>query len=114
MLQSEREINEDVSHRIRVRWVKWRQASGVLCDKKVPNKLKGKFYRTAIRPAMMYGTECWATKGQHVQKISVAEMRMCWICGHTRKDRIRNDDIRDKLRVAPIQEKVWSYPTKTS
>jgi hypothetical protein len=32
--------------------------------------------------------------------MSVAEMRMLrWICGHTRKDRIRNDDIRDKLAV---------------
>jgi Reverse transcriptase (RNA-dependent DNA polymerase) len=61
MLQSEGEIDEDVNHRIRAEWVKWRQASGVLCDKKVPNKLKGKFYRTAIRPAMMYGAECWAT-----------------------------------------------------
>jgi hypothetical protein len=68
MLQSEGEIDEDVRHRIRARWVKWRQASGVLCDKKVSNKLKGKFYRTAIRPAMMYGAECWATNGQHVQK----------------------------------------------
>jgi hypothetical protein len=55
MLQSEGEIDEDVSHRIRVRWVKWRQVSGILCDKKVPNKLKDKFYRTAIRPAKMYG-----------------------------------------------------------
>jgi hypothetical protein len=79
----------------------------VLCDKKVPNKLKGKFYRTVIRPVMLYGAECWATKGQHIQKMSVAEMRMLrWIRGHTRKDRIRNDDIRDKLRVAPIQEKL--------
>jgi hypothetical protein len=82
---------------------KWRQTSGVLCDKKVPNKLKGKFYRTVIRTAMMYDAECWATKGQHVQNMSVAEMRMLrWICGHTRKDRIKNDDIRDKLGVALI------------
>jgi hypothetical protein len=83
------EINfriENVSHRMRARWVKWRQVSGVLCDK-VPNKLKDKFYMTAIRLVMMYGAECWATKGQHVQKMSVAEMRMLrWICGHTRKD----------------------------
>jgi hypothetical protein len=56
---------------------------------------------------MMYGAECWATKGQHVQKMSVAEMRMLrWICDHIRKDRIRNDDIKDKLVVAPIQEKL--------
>jgi hypothetical protein len=55
MLQSEGKIDEDFSHIIRVGWVKWRQTSGVLCDKKVLNKLKGKFYRTTIRPAMMYG-----------------------------------------------------------
>jgi hypothetical protein len=66
MLQSEGEIDEDVSHKIRVGWVKWRQTSGVICDKKVPNKLKGKLYRTVIRPAMMYDAECWGTKGQHV------------------------------------------------
>jgi hypothetical protein len=76
MLQSDEEIDEDVSHRIRAGWVKWRQTSGVLCDKKVPNKLKDKFYRTTIRPAMMYSAECWTIKGQHVHKISVTEMRM--------------------------------------
>jgi hypothetical protein len=58
MLQSVREIDEDVSHIIRAGWVKWRQASDVLCDKNVPNKLKDKFYKTAIRPVIMYGAEC--------------------------------------------------------
>jgi hypothetical protein len=62
ILQSEGDIDEDVSYRIRVGWVKWRQTSGVLCDKKIPNKLKDKFYMTTIRSAMMYGVECWATK----------------------------------------------------
>lgn len=28
--------------------------------KKVPLKAKGKFYRSVVRPAMMYGPECWA------------------------------------------------------
>ena len=82
-------------------------ASGILCDKRVPQKLKGKFYRTAVRPAMLYGAECWPTKRRHVQQLGVAEMRMLrWMCGHTRKDRIRNDDIRDKVGVAPIEEKL--------
>ena len=35
--------------------------------------LVGKFYRTAIRPAMLYGAECWPTKRRHVQQLSVAE-----------------------------------------
>jgi hypothetical protein len=110
ILQSNGEIDEDVSHRIRAGWVKWRQASGILCDKKVPRKLKGKFYRTAIRPAMLYGAECWATKVQHIQKMNVAEMRMLrWFCGHTRRDRIRNDEIRDRVGVAPIEEKLVQH-----
>jgi hypothetical protein len=55
MLQKNGDIDEDVSHRIKTDWLKWRQASGVLCDPRVSLKLKGKFYRTAIRPAMLYG-----------------------------------------------------------
>jgi hypothetical protein len=58
MLQKDGDINEDVRYRISAGWLKWRQASGVLRDKRVPQKLKGKFYRTAIRPAMLYGAEC--------------------------------------------------------
>jgi hypothetical protein len=76
MLQKDGDIDEDVRHRISAGWLKWRQASGVLCDKKVPQRLKGKFYRTAIRPAMLYGAECWPTKRRHVQQLSVVEMRM--------------------------------------
>jgi hypothetical protein len=57
---------------------------------------------------MLYGAECWPTKSQHIQKISYAEMRMLrWMCG--RKDRIRNDDIRDRVGVAPIEEKLVQH-----
>jgi hypothetical protein len=48
MLQKNGDIDEDVSHRLKVGWLKWCQAFGVLCDPKVPLKLKDKFYRTAI------------------------------------------------------------------
>jgi hypothetical protein len=58
MLQKNGDIDEDVSHKIKVGWLKWRQASEVLCDPRVPLKLKDKFYRTVIRPAMLYGAEC--------------------------------------------------------
>ena len=55
---------------------------------------------------MLYGVECWPTKNRYVQQLNVAEMYMLrWICGHTRMDRVQNDDIRDRLEVAPIEEK---------
>jgi len=37
----------------------------------------------------------------------VAEMRMIrWICGHTTLDKIRNEAMRGKLRVASIEDKM--------
>ena len=76
MLPRDRDIDADISHTIKAWWIKWRQASDILCDKRVSQKLKGKFYRTMIRPAMLYGAEYWPTKIQHVQQLSVAEMCM--------------------------------------
>ena len=58
MLQKIGDIHIDVCHRIKAGWMKWRQASGILCDKRVPQKLKSKFYKTVIRPAILYGAEC--------------------------------------------------------
>ena len=110
MLQKDGDIDEDVRHRISAGWLKWRQASGILYDRRVPQKLKSKFYRTAIRPAMLYSVECWPTKKRHVQQLSVTEMRMLrWFCGHTRRDRVQNEAIRERVGVAPIEEKFIQY-----
>jgi hypothetical protein len=58
----------------------------------------------------LYGAECWPTKRRHVQQLSVAEMRMLrWICGNTIRDRVRNDDIRERLGVAPVEEKLVQH-----
>jgi hypothetical protein len=75
MLQKDADINENVSHKIKVDRLNWCQASSVLCDPRAPQKLKGKFYRIAIRSAM-YGAKCWPTKRQHVQQLNIAEMHM--------------------------------------
>lgn len=42
---------------------------------------------------------------QHIDRISVAEMMFKWMSGKTRKDSIRNKDIRDNLGVAPMKIK---------
>jgi hypothetical protein len=58
MLQKNGDIDEDVSRRVKADWLKLRQASDVLCDPRVPLKLKSKFYRTTIRSTMLYEVEC--------------------------------------------------------
>ncbi|KAM1748371.1 hypothetical protein ACFX12_009373 [Malus domestica] len=111
ILQENGELDGDLNHRIQAGWMKCKSASGVLCDRCRSLKLKGKFYRTAIRPAMLYGTECWAVKHQHVHKMGVAEIRMLCgmfrgMCGHTRKEKIVNEDIRGKVGVAEVEGKM--------
>ncbi|KAF3667332.1 putative multiprotein-bridging factor 1b-like [Capsicum annuum] len=73
----------------------------------VPLKLKGKFYRLAVRPAMLYGAECWPVKNFHIQRLKVAEMRMLhWMCGLTREDRVRNEIIRETVGVTSVEDKM--------
>ena len=74
LIQSNGEIDGDVTHHIRVGWLKWRAATEVLCDKKFPTKLKGNFYKVSIRPALLYGSELWLVKKIHEQKMEVAKI----------------------------------------
>ncbi|KAE8681311.1 Detected protein of unknown function [Hibiscus syriacus] len=107
MIHKDGGVDDDVTHRIKAGWLKWRAATGVLCDKKVPLKLKGKFYRMAIRPALLYGSECWAPKKDHVRRIEAAEMRMLrWTCGRTLWDMTTNSAIRMSLGVVSVSEKL--------
>ncbi|XP_057532812.1 uncharacterized protein LOC130810692 [Amaranthus tricolor] len=107
IIQRDGEIDGDIKHRIQAGWLKWRAATAVLCDRNFPSKLKGKFYRTTIRPALLYRTECWPVEKIFEHKMEVTKMRMLrWMCGHTLMDRIRNQEFRDKLGVAPISGKM--------
>jgi len=107
ILEDNRDIDDDINYRIRVGWQKWRNASGILCDKKNLVGLKGKVYRTVVRPALLYGTECWAIKKTQVQRLMVTDMRMIrWICGYSRLDRTRNVVFRKRVSVAPIEDKM--------
>jgi len=107
IIQENGEIDENINKRIKVGWLKWKNALGVLCNRRIPIKLKGRVYHIVVRPALLYRAECWPIKRSHVQRMRVAEMRMiCWICGHTRLDKIRNESIRGKIGVASIEDKM--------
>ena len=93
--------------RIDAAWLKWRQCSGVLCDKKMPIKLKSRIYRTVVRPVALYGAQTWPVTKKVEQKMSVAEMKMSrWSLGVTRLDKIPNTEIRKKMGIAPIADKM--------
>ena len=87
---------EDVKHRITAAWQKWKDLSGVVCDRKMPVWIKGKVYKTMIRPVMIYGAEAWALRKKEEELLERTEMRMLrWIMGISLKDHQRNEDIRN-------------------
>ena len=90
VIQEDCEVDGNINNRIQAGWCKWIKASGIICDRMVQTKVKGEFYRTAIRPVLSYGSECWAIKKQQEHKMDVSEMKMLrWSSGYTLKDRIR-------------------------
>ena len=47
-------------------------------------------------PTILYGSQCWALKGQHVRKMGVVEMRMLrWMCDYTIKENMECHYMRD-------------------
>ena len=82
----------------------------VLCDGKINVTIKGKVYRTVVRPALVYGAEIWALKKAQEKKLEVTEMRMLrWDCGVTKLDKIRNERIRVTTKVGEITKKVQEF-----
>ena len=96
-----------IAQRVSAAWGNWKRCSGVLCDRRMPVKLKGKVYKTVVRPALLYGAETWATTRGQEARLEVNEMRMLrWMCGVTRRDNIRNEHIRGTTGVVQASKKI--------
>nr|XP_009618780.1 uncharacterized protein LOC104110918 [Nicotiana tomentosiformis]XP_016501536.1 PREDICTED: uncharacterized protein LOC107819876 [Nicotiana tabacum] len=72
IIQSNGEIDEDVTHHIGAGWLKLRLSSGVLCDRNVLPRLKGKFYKAVVKSVMLYEVEYWPVKKFHAQKMKIS------------------------------------------
>ena len=62
VVQEDGELEGEINRKVQLGWCKFREVSAVVCDRRVPMRLKGKVYSSVVRPAMMYGAECWAIK----------------------------------------------------
>ena len=62
------DLDVEITHRTQAGWRNWKKTSGVLCDRKISIKTKGKAYKAVVRPALLYGAETWATKKTQEKK----------------------------------------------
>ncbi|KAK3557864.1 hypothetical protein QTP86_003257 [Hemibagrus guttatus] len=106
-VQSNGECGKEVKKRVQAGWNEWRKVSGVLCDRKISARIKGKVYRTVVRPAMLYGLETVSLRKRQESELEVAELKMLrFSLGVTRLDRIRNEYIRGTAHVGRLGDKV--------
>ena len=106
-VQGNGECAKEVKKRVQAGWSGWRKVSGVMCDKRVSAKVKGKVYKTVVRPALLYGLETVALTKRQEAELEVAELKMLrFSLGVTRMDRIRNENIRGTAQVGKLGDKV--------
>ena len=99
-VQESGSCEREIKKRVQTGWNGWRKVSGVICDRRLSARVKGKVYSSVVRPAMVYGLETVAVTKKQVEEIKVAEMKMLrFAIGVTRKDKIRNDYIRSTVKV---------------
>ncbi|KAK3511538.1 hypothetical protein QTP70_009333 [Hemibagrus guttatus] len=103
-VQNNGECGKEVKKRVQAGWNGWRKVWGVLCDRKISVRIKGKVYRTV---AMLYGLETVSLRKRQESELEVAELKMLrFSLGVTRLDRIRNEYIRGTAHVGRLGDKV--------
>ena len=108
-ISSNGRCEEEVRRRIQAGWMSWRKVSGVLCDRKLSAKVKGKMYKSGVRPTMLCRMETVAVTKRQVGKMEVAELKMVrWVLGVTRKEKITNKYVRGTTKIAKLGDKLWN------
>jgi len=104
-IHQEGECRTEVQVHIGRAWDKCRQLTGILCDQKVPKRLKILIYKTVIRPVLLYGAETWPVIDYLAERVSVCEMRMLRYClGVTLEEHKTKASIRQEAKVINVLE----------
>ena len=56
-VQESGSCEREVKRRVREEWNRWRKVSGVIRDRRLPARVKGKVYSLVMRPPMVYRLE---------------------------------------------------------
>ena len=75
-MQESGDCEREVKKRVHTGWNGWRKLSGVICDRRLPARVKRKVCSSVVRPAMVYGLETVAVTKKQVEEIEVAEMKI--------------------------------------
>ena len=91
--------SRDLQERVKAEWRKWGGVIAVMKDKRMGMRLKAKVYQTVVRSVLTYDARCWALNKRD-ERLKVTEMNMLRrMLGVTRRDRLRNKEVRERTGV---------------
>ena len=98
---------EEITERIK----KYNRCAGALYpmmkDAYVPKEVKKAIFEGLLTPIMTYGSESWTVTSKDRSRVQATEMRsLRTIINKTRRDRVRNDNVRRTVGVAPMINKI--------
>ena len=87
-----------VTARTRFSWAKFRECGELLYGKRFSLKMKGRVYKSCVRPVMLYGSETWCLKENEMAILRRTERAMVRaMCGVKLRDRRNTEDLREML-----------------
>ena len=90
----------EVRRRVQAGANAWRQVEGVMCDRHISKKLKGRVLGACVTPAMLYGLETLHVTEKNQHRLQVCENH--WlrrIAGVKRVNRRRMDELRKEVGI---------------
>ena len=90
-------VDVEVRRRIQAGANAWRNVEGVMVDRKISRKLKGKFLDSCVVPASTYGLETLALSELHQHKLLCENNWIRKIAGVRRVERRRMKDLREEV-----------------
>ncbi len=79
----------------------------VLKDTYIPIEAKREIFNSVMVPILSYASESWTMTRRDWSRVQAAEMRpLRAMVGKTRRDRVRNEDIRREVGVTSVRAKI--------
>ena len=85
-VQESGSCEREVKKRVQAGWNGWRKVSGVICDRRLPARVKGKVYSSGLRPAMVYGLETVAVTKKRDGSSRDENIEVCYGSDEKRQD----------------------------
>lgn len=103
MLDMDGSCDSAVTARIRCAWKKFHKYVHILSGKGFSLELKGKLYSSCVRSCLIYGSDTWPVKEEHVKKFERNDMAMIrWMCGFPSRDSKTNAELMSEMGLEPV------------